>query len=57
MTRKEVEKCQALYHQNMSSIKASEELKNIPSKKQSPLLKTGLDYEEGSSRIHSENKK
>ena len=41
-TRKELEKFQALYHQNLSSIKASEELNNILSKKRSPLLKTCL---------------
>ena len=38
-TRKELQKLQGLYHQSISSIKASEELKNIPSKKQYPLLK------------------
>ena len=54
--RKELEKFQALYHQNLSSIKASEELNNIMSKQRSPLLKIGLDYEEGSSRNHSKNK-
>ena len=47
--RKELEKFQALYHQNMSSIKDSEELNNILSKQRSPWLKTGLGYEEGSS--------
>ena len=52
-----MEKLQALYHHSLSSIKASEEMNNIPSKKQSPLLKTGLDYEEGSSSSHSKNKK
>ena len=52
-TRKELEKLQGLYHQNISSIKASEELKNIPSKKQYPLLKKILNYEEGSSSSHS----
>ena len=57
-TRKELEKFQALYHQNLLSIKASEELsKNILSKKISPLLKLGLGYEEGSSSNHSKNKK
>ena len=55
-TRKELEKFQALYHQNLSSIKASEQLNNIMSKQRSPLLKIGLDYEEGSSSNHLENK-
>ena len=54
--RKELEKFQALYHQNMSSIKASEELNNILSKKRSPWLKTGLGYEEGSCNNQSEFK-
>ena len=44
-TRKELEKFQALYHQNMSSIKASEELNSILSKQRSPWLKRGLGYE------------
>ena len=39
----------ACYHQNLSSIKASEELNNILSKKRSPLNKTGIGYEEGTS--------
>ena len=56
-TRKELDKLQALYHQSLSSIKDSKELNNILSKQQSPLLKTCLDYEEGSSSSHSENKK
>ena len=41
----------------MSTIKASKELNNILSKQRSPLLKTGLDYEEVSSSNHLENKK
>ena len=52
-TIKELEKFQALYHQNISSIKASKELNNIMSKKRSPLLKIGLVYEDGSSINHS----
>ena len=56
-TRKELEKFQALYHQNMSNIKALEESNNILSKQRSPLLKTCLGYEEGSSSNHSERKK
>ena len=51
--RKELEKFQALYHQNMSSIKALEELNNILSKQRYPLLKIGLVYEEGSNINHS----
>ena len=35
-TRKKLEKFQALYHQNMSSIKASKELDNIITKQRSP---------------------
>ncbi len=42
--RKELEKFQALYHQNLSSIKASKKLNNILRKKSSPLIKTGLGY-------------
>ena len=51
--RKELEKFQALYHQNMSSIKALEELNNILSKQRSPWLKTGIGYEEGYSSKQS----
>jgi hypothetical protein len=45
-TRKELEKFQALYHQNLSSIKALEGLATILNKKRNPKLKTGLGYEE-----------
>jgi hypothetical protein len=48
-TRKELEKFQALYHQNLSSIKASEGLATILNQQRNPKLKTGLGYEEGSS--------
>ena len=41
-SRKELEKFQALYHQNLSSIKSSEELNTVLIKKRSPWLKTGL---------------
>ena len=51
--RKELEKFQSLYHQNLSSIKASEELNNILSKQRSPLNKTGIGYEEGTSSSQS----
>ena len=44
-SRKELEKFQSLYHQNLSSIKYSEELNNILSKQRSPLIKTSLGYE------------
>jgi hypothetical protein len=55
-TRKELENFQALYHQNLSSIKASEELATIPNQKRNPKLKTGLGYEEGSSSDQPGNK-
>jgi hypothetical protein len=48
-TRKEMEKFQALYNQNLSSIKASEGLATIMNQQRNPKLKTGLGYEEGSS--------
>jgi hypothetical protein len=55
-TRKELEKFQALYHQNMSSIKASEGLATILNQQRNPKLKTGLGYEEGSSSGQPRNK-
>jgi hypothetical protein len=55
-TRKELEKFQALYHQNLSSIKASEGLATILNQQRNPKLKTGLGYEEGSSSGHLGNK-
>ena len=51
-----MEKFKALYVQNLPSIKASAELNNILSKQISPLLKTGLGYEEGSSSGQPSNK-
>jgi hypothetical protein len=48
-TRKEMEKFQSLYNQNLSSIKASEGLATILNQQRNPKLKTGLGYEEGSS--------
>ena len=54
--RKELEKFQSLYHQNLSSIKDSEELNNILSKQTYPLNKTGIGYEEGTSSSQSKNK-
>jgi hypothetical protein len=48
-TRKEMEKFQALYNQNLSSIKSSEGLGIILNQQRNPKLKIGLGYEEGSS--------
>jgi hypothetical protein len=48
-TRKEMEKFQALYNQNLSSIKASEVLTTILNQQRNPKIKNGLGYEEGSS--------
>jgi hypothetical protein len=48
-TIKEMEKFKALYHQNLSSIKASEGLSSILNQQRNPKLKVGLGYEEGSS--------
>jgi hypothetical protein len=47
---------QALYHQNLSSIKASEELATILNQKRNPKLEIGLGYEEGSSSGQPSNK-
>jgi hypothetical protein len=55
-TRKELEKFQALYHQNLSSIKASEILATILNQQRNPKLKIGLGYEEGSSSGQPSNK-
>jgi hypothetical protein len=48
-TRKEVEKFQALYNQNLSSIRALEGFSTILNQQRNPKLKIGLGYEEGSS--------
>jgi hypothetical protein len=48
-TRKEMEKFQALYNENLSSIRASEGLATILNQQRNPKLKNGLGYEEGSS--------
>ena len=56
IARKELEKFQALYHQNLSIIRASEEVNNILSKQRSPWLKIGIGYEEGSSNKQSKYK-
>jgi hypothetical protein len=55
-TRKEMEKFQALYNQNLSSIKASKELTIILNQQRNPKLKVGLGYEEGSSSGQLRNK-
>jgi hypothetical protein len=55
-TRKELERFQALYHQNISSIKALEGLATILNQQRNPKLKTGLGYEEGSSSGQPRNK-
>jgi hypothetical protein len=41
-TRKEMEKFQSLYNQNLSSIKASEGLTTILNQQRNPKIKTGL---------------
>jgi hypothetical protein len=46
-TRKEMEKFQALYKQNLTSIKASEELTTILNQQRNLKIKIGLGYEEG----------
>jgi len=55
-TRKEMEKFQALYNQNLSSIKASEGLAIILNHQRNPKFKIGLGYEEGSSSDQPSNK-
>jgi hypothetical protein len=55
-TRKEMEKFKGLYHQNLPSIKASEELSSILNQQRNTKLKAGLGYEEGSSSDHPSNK-
>jgi hypothetical protein len=54
-TRKEMEKFKGLYHQNLPSIKASEELTSILNQQRNSKLKAGLGYEEGSSSNHPSN--
>jgi hypothetical protein len=54
-TRKEMEKFKGLYHQNLPSIKASEELTSILNQQRNLNLKAGLRYEEGSSSDHPSN--
>jgi hypothetical protein len=55
-TTKEMEKFQTLYHQNLSSIKASEGLATILNQQRNPKLKTGLGFEEGSCSGQPRNK-
>jgi hypothetical protein len=55
-TRKELEKFKALYHQNLSSIKASEGLATILNQQRNPKLKICLGYEEGSNSGQPSNK-
>jgi hypothetical protein len=50
-----MEKFQALYNQNLSSIKASEGLATILNQQRNPKLKTSLGYEEGSSSGKTRN--
>jgi hypothetical protein len=54
-TRKEMEKFKGLYHQNLPSIKASEELTSILNQQRNSKLKAGVGYEEGSSSDHPSN--
>jgi hypothetical protein len=56
VVRKDLEKFQALYHQNLTSIKASEGLATILNQQRNPKLKTSLGYEEGSSSGQPSNK-
>jgi hypothetical protein len=55
-TRKEMKKFQALYNQNLPSIKASEELTLILNQQRNSKLKVGLGCEEGSSIGQPRNK-
>ena len=54
--RKDLEKFQALYHQNLTSVKASKGLTTILNQQRNSKFKTGLGYEEGSSSGHPSNK-
>jgi FtsZ-binding cell division protein ZapB len=53
--KKELEKYQAWYNQNISSIKASEELNNILNRQRPPQNKFGLGYEEDASSSKLKN--
>jgi hypothetical protein len=50
-----MEKFKGLYHQNLPSIKASEELTSILNQQRNSKLKVGLGYQEGSSSDHPSN--
>ena len=52
--RKDLEKSQAVYHQNMTYAKATNNLNNILDSQRSPLLKTGIGYDESMSKRKSE---
>jgi hypothetical protein len=54
-TRKEMEKFKALYHQNLSIIKALEKLTPILNQQRNTKLKDGLGYEKESSTDHPSN--
>jgi hypothetical protein len=54
--RKYLDKFQALYHQNLTSIKTSERLATILNQQRNPKLKIGLGYQEGSSIGQPSNK-
>jgi hypothetical protein len=54
-TRKEMEKFKGPYHQNLPSIKASEELTSFLNQQRNSKLKARLGYEEGSSSDHPSN--
>jgi hypothetical protein len=53
--KKELEKYQAWYNQNIFSIKASEELNNILNRQRPPQNKFGLGYEEDASKSKLKN--
>jgi hypothetical protein len=50
-----MEKFKGFYHQNLPSIKASEELTSILNQQRNSKLKVGLGYEEGPSSDHLSN--
>ena len=54
--KKELEKYQVLYHQNIPSIKASEELNNILNRQRAPQIKFVLGYDQGASNSNSKSK-
>jgi hypothetical protein len=53
--RKELEKFQDLYNQNMSSIKATEGVATLVNQQRNTKLKPGLGYEEGSGSSKTRN--